>query len=287
MSGLGFVTGGVGIAISVTSTSQKLRGLCATRRRRSSSRRARVPHRHGHREGRAGCVLRQPNLTPTDKAVIVVVLKTLGNVGGREIYVATAAQANSIEMAFYYRRQSELIAKYNEKVAPVRGFVRAGRAPMIDTGRGTVSMLPVDYLYWSAPLEGLAGGGRGEMWITGRASSIATSQLAALGWTWCRRPAADWANKPRLFLDADAGAVGVIAGSEAQLVMRPDIAPARPVDAVADDHAPRPGGRSEIAIGRRTLVDIDIGLVPLGGCAGRMPQAWRKRPSTSARPCQS
>jgi hypothetical protein len=86
-------------------------------------------------------------------------------------------------MAFYYRRQSELIAKYNEKVTPVRGFVRAGRAPMIDTGRGTVSLLPVDYLYWSAPLEGLAGGGRGEMWITGRASPLATSQLAALGWT--------------------------------------------------------------------------------------------------------
>ena len=77
----------------------------------------------------------------------------------------------------------ELIAKYNEKVTPVRGFVRAGRAPMIDTGRGTVSLLPVDYLYWSAPLEGLAGGGRGEMWITGRASPLATSQLAALGWT--------------------------------------------------------------------------------------------------------
>jgi hypothetical protein len=62
--------------------------------------------------------------------------------------------------------------------------MRAGRAPMIQTGRGTVSILPVDYLYWSAPLESLvAGGNGGQMWITGRASQRATAQLAALGWT--------------------------------------------------------------------------------------------------------
>jgi hypothetical protein len=124
-----------------------------------------------------------PHLTPTDKAVIVVALKTLGNVSGRQIYIETAARADSIVMAFYYRRQSELIAKYNKKVAPVRGFVRAGRVPMIDTARGTVSILPVDYLYWSAPIESLAADGRGQMWITGQASSRATSQLAARGWT--------------------------------------------------------------------------------------------------------
>jgi hypothetical protein len=56
---------------------------------------------------------------------------------------------------------------------------------MLQTGKGTVSVLPVDYLYWSPPLEGLvAGAGRGgALWITGRASQRATSQLAALGWT--------------------------------------------------------------------------------------------------------
>ena len=123
-----------------------------------------------------------PHLTPTDKAVIVVALKTLGNVGGRQIYIETAARASSIEMAFYYRRQSELIANYNKKIAPVSGFIQAGRAPMIETGRGTVSILPVDYLYWSAPIESLAADGRGQMWITGRASRLANAQLAAKGW---------------------------------------------------------------------------------------------------------
>ena len=56
---------------------------------------------------------------------------------------------------------------------------------MLQTAKGTVSILPVDYLYWSPPLEGLlAGAGRGgQMWITGRASERATAQFAALGWT--------------------------------------------------------------------------------------------------------
>ncbi|MGH6735294.1 MAG: hypothetical protein ACRECX_04345 [Methyloceanibacter sp.] len=181
--GLAFVTGGAGIAISATSTSQKLREALRDKT-------AAQLEQEGHKflaamsvpQGAAAAFYANQYLTPTDKAVIVVALKTLGSVGGREIYVETAARADSVEMAFYYRRQAELIARYAAKVAPVTGFVRAGRAPLIQTGRGTVSILPVDYLYWSAPLEDLASGGRGEMWITGRASNLATSQLAARGW---------------------------------------------------------------------------------------------------------
>jgi len=54
---------------------------------------------------------------------------------------------------------------------------------MVKTAGGTVSILPVDYLYWSAPIEALASNARGQMLITGRASSLCTSQLAAKGWT--------------------------------------------------------------------------------------------------------
>jgi hypothetical protein len=84
-----------------------------------------------------------------------------------------------------YRRQAELIAAFNKRISPVRGFVRIGGAPMLETAKGTISILPVDYLYWSPPLEALASGaGRGgEMWITGKASEMATSKLAATGWT--------------------------------------------------------------------------------------------------------
>jgi hypothetical protein len=182
--GLGFVTGGAGIAISATSTSQKLREALRDKTAAQLEQQGReFLTTMGVSKGAQDAFYANPHLTPTDKAVIVVALKHLGNVGGRQIYVETAAHANSVEMAFYYRRQSELIARYDEKIAPVTGFIRAGRAPMVQTGRGTVSILPVDYLYWSAPIESLAANARGQMWITGRASKLATSKLAARGWT--------------------------------------------------------------------------------------------------------
>jgi len=181
--GVGFVTGGIGIAISATSTSQKLREALRDKTAAQLEQTGReFLTAMGISKAAQDAFYANPNLTPTDKAVIVVALKTLGNVSGREIYIETAAGANSIEMAFYYRRQSELIAHYNKKIAPVSGFIQAGRAPMVRTARGTVSILPVDYLYWSAPIESLASNARGDMWITGRASNLATSQLAAKGW---------------------------------------------------------------------------------------------------------
>jgi hypothetical protein len=126
-----------------------------------------------------------PQLSPTDKAVVVESLAKLRAASGREIFIASAAGTQSIEMGFFYRRQAELIAGYDERIAPVTAFVRAGGAPMLQTAKGTVSVLPVDYVYWSPPLEALVGGagGKGEMWITGRASAKATAQLAARGWT--------------------------------------------------------------------------------------------------------
>jgi hypothetical protein len=83
-----------------------------------------------------------PNLSPTDKAIIVAELMSMGATSGREIFVAGAANAQSIEMGFFYRRQAELIAGFDQKVAPVSAFVRMGGAPMLQTGKGTVSVLP-------------------------------------------------------------------------------------------------------------------------------------------------
>jgi hypothetical protein len=138
----------------------------------------------GVSEGTIDAFYASPHLSPTDKAVIVEALRSLGTTSGREIFVEGAARAQSIEMGFFYRRQAELIARFDKNVAPVHAFVQMGDAPMLQTGKGTVSILPVDYLYWSPPLEVLVSGARGgQIWITGRASKMATSRLASLGWT--------------------------------------------------------------------------------------------------------
>jgi len=118
--------------------------------------------------GHNRCLLRDAQSYADGQAVIVEALKSLGTTSGREIFVAGAAHAQSIEMGFFYRRQAELIAGFDKRIAPVHAFVRMGDAPMLQTGKGTVSILPVDYLFWSPPLEGLVSGARGgQMWITG------------------------------------------------------------------------------------------------------------------------
>jgi hypothetical protein len=130
-------------------------------------------------------------LTPTDKAIIVGVLERLHRTRGCGIFVASAAKASTIKMGFFYRRQAELIATYAKRIAPVQRFVRLGGTPMLQTSKGTVSLLPVDYLIWTPQLADLAmgakrdGGGKGggEIWITGKASPMAIAELAELGWT--------------------------------------------------------------------------------------------------------
>ena len=184
-AGLAFVTGGAGIAISVGGTSHTLRLALRDKTAGQLEKEGRqLLASMGVSGGTMAAFYGNPNLSPTDKAIIVAALMNMGATAGREIFIAGAANAQSDEMGFFYRRQAELIALFDKNVAPVNAFVRLGAAPMLQTAKGTVSVLPVDYLYWSPPLEGLVGGaGNGQLWITGRASERATAQLAALGWT--------------------------------------------------------------------------------------------------------
>jgi hypothetical protein len=182
--GLSFVAGPAGFAISAGGTSSQVREALRDKTPAELEADGRpILASMGVSAATVDAFYANPNLSPTDKAIIVEALASLHGAGGREIFVAGAARAQSIEMGFFYRRQAELIAAFNRKVSPVRSFVRLGAAPMLETGKGTVSVLPVDYLFWSPPLEGLvAGAGGGEIWITGRASEMATAKLASLGW---------------------------------------------------------------------------------------------------------
>jgi hypothetical protein len=182
--GLSFVAGPAGFAISAAGTSEGLRDLLRDKSAADLEKEGRERlAAMGISAAAMDAFYGSPNLTPTDKAIIVEALESLHGAGGREIFIEGAARAPSIEMGFFYRRQAELIAAFNKRVAPVRAFVRVGGAPMLETGKGLVSILPVDDLIWTPPLEQLVSGAKaGELWITGTASPAATTNLAALGW---------------------------------------------------------------------------------------------------------
>jgi hypothetical protein len=189
--GLSFVAGPAGIAISASGTSNALREALRDKTAAELEKDGRQTlTAMGVSHSTMDVFYDNAMLTPTDKAIIVVALQSLAGASGREIFVASAARAHSIEMGYFYRQQAELIAAYCKRVAPVRSFLRLGGAPMLQTTQGTVSLLPVDYLIWTPPLAELIAGanrdrkgrGRAEFWITGKASQTATAKLAELGW---------------------------------------------------------------------------------------------------------
>ncbi len=199
--GLSFVAGPAGFAISATGTATQVREMLRDKTPADLEKEGRaVLVAMGISPGTIDTFYANPSLSPTDKTVIVTVMDSLGGVAGRELFIAGAANASSIEMGFFYRHQSMLIQQYAKRVTPVRSFVRVGGAPMLMTAQGTVSILPVDYLNWSPPLASIAGGARGggELWITGNASPTATTQLAGLGWKVVPRASARLGTYPQL-----------------------------------------------------------------------------------------
>ena len=182
--GMSFVAGPAGYAIGATGTVGQVRELLRDKTPADLEKEGRdLLAVMGVSQGTMNAFYANPNLSPTDKIVIVKVLESLGGIQRRELFVAGAAKASSVEMGFFYRHQAMLIQQYAKRVSPVRGFVSVGGAPMLMTANGSVSILPVDYLNWSAPLNQIASTSHGgELWITGKASPMATSQLSALGW---------------------------------------------------------------------------------------------------------
>jgi hypothetical protein len=182
--GMSFVAGPAGYAIGATGTVGQVRDMLRDKTPADLEKDGRdLLATMGVSPGTMDAFYANPNLSPTDKIVIVKVLESLGGAQGRELLVAGAAKAPSVEMGFFYRHQAMLIEQYAKRISPVRSFVNVGGAPMLMTASGTVSIVPVDYLNWSPPLAQIASASHGgELWITGNASPMATSQLSALGW---------------------------------------------------------------------------------------------------------
>ena len=182
--GMSFVAGPAGYAIGATGTVGQVRDMLRDKTPADLEKEGRdLLVAMGVSQGTMNAFYANPNLSPTDKIVIVKVLESLGGTQGRELFLAGAAKAPSVEMGFFYRHQAMLIQQYAKRISPVRGFVSVGGAPMLMTANGTVGILPVDYLNWSAPLTQIASASHGgELWITGKASPMAISQLSALGW---------------------------------------------------------------------------------------------------------
>jgi hypothetical protein len=144
-------------------------------------------------------VLANPHYTPIDMAAMVAALDSMAAAAGRDVFVAQAARANSRATAFFMRRQAELMAKdYRRQGGYVR-IVALGGLPFAVTRDGrVVTAAPIDALSWTAETAArfgtftaernrVAGKAKGELRITGQATTLAKRRLKAQGWAVAER----------------------------------------------------------------------------------------------------
>ena len=131
---------------------------------------------------------------PHEQTLLVGHLANMTGVADRKLYIENAAGSHEESVAVFLRVRAQLLNLYNEKVAPVAGFVNAGGIPLVMTKTGVlVGVYPLDYVGWTAPfaqketaasnaIEAMQGIRGKEFWITGTVDPLARTVFEKKGW---------------------------------------------------------------------------------------------------------
>jgi len=139
--------------------------------------------------------LEHPQYSPTQKTFLVGALEEMPGVLNRAVFIQAASLAQAESVAFYRRKQAEMMAAYHANVKPVQRFVRLGSVPFLVTGNSTLVIpLPVDHLAWTKRIDRLVKANLGkdvetlanvkhkELWVRGSVSPVARQKFEADGW---------------------------------------------------------------------------------------------------------
>jgi hypothetical protein len=133
--------------------------------------------------------------TPIDVAAMVAALDSMTGVPGRELFIARAAAAHDRSIAYFMRRQAELLADDNTRTRSLTRFVSLGGYPFTVIRDGRIAgLMPIDALSWtqgsatgftnaSNERKTMAPSAKAELRITGQATVTAKKQMKQLGWT--------------------------------------------------------------------------------------------------------
>jgi hypothetical protein len=134
------------------------------------------------------------NYTPIDMAVLVASLDGMPTIEDRAVFLERAAAIESRPVAYFMRRQAELLASQQRRGAGFARFVMLGGYPFaITRDRRIVGAMPIDALSWTsttssalrasaADAKRVAPPGHVELRMTGRATALAKKELGAMGW---------------------------------------------------------------------------------------------------------
>jgi hypothetical protein len=139
-------------------------------------------------------LLANRNFTPIDMAAMVAAIESMKAVQDRQVFFARAAEANGRAIAYFMRRQAELLADDHRKHGGYVRFVALASYPFVVTRKGDVmALLPIDILSWTrttsagfgqvtAERKRAAPKAHGVLRIGGTATSLAKRRLKAEGW---------------------------------------------------------------------------------------------------------
>jgi hypothetical protein len=140
-------------------------------------------------------LLANRNFTPIDMAAMVAAIESMKTVQDKQVFIARAADANGRAIAYFMRRQAELLADDYRRHGGYVRFVALASYPFVVTRNGDVmALLPIDILSWTRTTS--AGFGEvtaerrravpkahGLLRIAGAATKLAKRRLNAQGWT--------------------------------------------------------------------------------------------------------
>ncbi len=140
--------------------------------------------------------LSHPSYSPRNETIIVHALAEMDGARNRDQFIKQAILAEHEEMALLYQNLAEMMHSYHKDVNPIRDLIPVRKLAVGYTAEQTIiSMLPLDYVYWSEMTDFFVSElvlllkskdrpvKRVNMWISGVCTPTAKKALAAKGIT--------------------------------------------------------------------------------------------------------
>ena len=188
------IPGGVGLALSVTGSTQLLNDLIATTppTELRSINRDRLSAMNIHPD-LIDLFIDKTVFTPRDQTLIVAALERLPKTQGRSEFIKFAISTETKDMAAFRTRVAMMYAAYNQKKSPVDSFGFFSPVLLARAGDTLVFIVPVDHLLWTPHTDHilreinrnstkLGGIQKKQLWLAGTLTDASRIGLKGLGW---------------------------------------------------------------------------------------------------------
>lgn len=184
-----------GTVVRVTGTSAGMRKLV---RDKSPAELAKINKKKlkamGVADSLASAFLKNSFYNPQEETLLVGELESMKGVKGRDLFIRYASMADEESVALYMRLRAEMMAGYNDNVAPAVRIVDVNGSPYLQRRDGTIiGLFPLDHVAWttalerkesaaSASIDSLGGITGKELWIEGTVKREVKKVFERKGW---------------------------------------------------------------------------------------------------------